>query len=96
MGLWAELKARGARLGGDTGSWVLRMVGKDTFRLSADVVAALIEAGVVTKKPTGKRALATVQEHFVAWKAETSLTMAQLSMVCACSAGEVYDGSNYR
>ncbi len=92
IGLWAALKAGGNRLGGDTGPWVLRMVGRDTFRLSSDVVAALIEAGVVTKKPTGKRDLARTQEAFNAWSTESGLTQGAVSVVLACSTGEIYQG----
>jgi len=93
VGLWEALKKGGSRLGGDTGSWFLRMVGKDSFRLSGDVVAALIDAGVATKKPTGKRALREVQEAFNAWSEQSGLPKAAVSMVLACSVGEVYEGS---
>ncbi len=91
IGLWAALKAGGDRLGGDTGPWFLRLVGKDTFRITGDVVACLMEAGVVTKKPTGKRDLAATQEAFNAWADESGLTLGQVSTVLACSAGEIYD-----
>lgn len=92
VGLWATLKARGSRLGGDTGAWVLRMVGRDTFRLSGDVVAALVEAGVVRKKPTGKADLARTQAAFDTWTAESGLSQGAVSIVLACSTGEVYSG----
>lgn len=39
--LWALLKKRGARLGGNTGAYSLRAMGKDTFLLSQDVEAYL-------------------------------------------------------
>ena len=41
VGLWEALKAGGSRLGGDTGAWFLRLVGRDTFRFSGDVGAAI-------------------------------------------------------
>jgi len=91
IGLWQALKDGGDRLGGDTGAWFLRMVGKDTFRLSGDVVACLVEAGVVDKKPTGKRDLAAAQAAFNEWSAESGLPLAHVSVVLACSAGEVYE-----
>ncbi|HAG41377.1 MAG TPA: 3-methyladenine DNA glycosylase, partial [Pseudoalteromonas sp.] len=31
IGLWAYLKKHGARLGGNTGPYALRALGKDTF-----------------------------------------------------------------
>jgi len=38
IGLWAYLKKHGSRLGGNTGPYALRALGKDTFLLSRDVV----------------------------------------------------------
>lgn len=78
------------RLGGDTGPWVLRLVGYDTFRLSGDVVQCLIDAGVVDKKPTSKKALAATQAAFNAWRDETGLGYGALSVAAARSVGEVY------
>ena len=40
IGLWAWLKKHGARLGGNTGAYSLRVMGKDTFLLSRDVVTS--------------------------------------------------------
>lgn len=90
VGLWAALKAGGDRLGGDTGPWVLRLLGKDTFRLTPDVVAALVEAGVVDKAPTSRKDLAATQQAFSTWKAESGLTLGALSVVLACSTGVIY------
>lgn len=90
LGLWAALKAGGDRLGGDTGPWILRLLGKDTFRLSGDVVAALIEAGVVGRAPSTKAELAAVQAAFNAWRAESGLTNGAISLTLACSTGAIY------
>jgi 3-methyladenine DNA glycosylase Tag len=90
VGLWHHLKTHGNRLGGDTGAWFLRLVGKDTFRLSKDVQAALIEAGVLTKPATSKGAQRRVQEAMNAWAEETGRPLCQLSTILACSTGEVY------
>ncbi|MCB9665315.1 MAG: DNA-3-methyladenine glycosylase I [Alphaproteobacteria bacterium] len=90
VGLWAALKEGGDRLGGDTGPWVLRMLGKDSFRLTSDVVAALQEAGVVDKAPTSRKALAAVQEAMNGWRRETGLSLGALSVVLASSTGVVY------
>lgn len=90
LGLWAALKEGGDRLGGDTGPWVLRLVGRDTFRLTPDAVAAMIEAGVIDRAPTTKATLAATAAAFKAWKAETGLSLGALSMVLACSTGEIY------
>jgi len=87
VGLWQDLKQRGGRLGGNTGPFFLRFVGKDTFMLSADVVNALIAQKVVDKAPTGRRALATVQDAFNTWRAESGRTLAEISRTLACSVG---------
>ena len=85
VGLWDALKQRGDRLGGQTGRFFLRFIGKDTPVLSADVVQALIELGVVDKNPTSKKALARLQEAFSAWHEESGRSMCQISRVLACS-----------
>jgi 3-methyladenine DNA glycosylase Tag len=85
VGLWADLKGRGARLGGQTGRYFLRSIGYDSPVLSADVVRALIAAGVVDKEPTSKKGLAATQAAFVAWQDQTQLPMSAISRVLACS-----------
>ena len=85
VGLWDELKRRGSRLGGQTGRFFLRFVGKDTPVLSADVVTALIAQGVVEKTPTSKKALRQTQDAFNAWRAESGRDLCQISRVLACS-----------
>jgi 3-methyladenine DNA glycosylase Tag len=90
LGLWAALKDGGSRLGGDTGAWVLRLVGRDTFRFSSDVGAALVDAGIVDKPPTGKRAQRAAQDAINAWAEESGLSLGGVSVVLAMSTGEVY------
>lgn len=85
VGLWAELKARGDRLGGQTGRFFLRFVGKETPVLSNDVVRALIGLGVVEKAPTSKKSLAAVQEAFNFWAEESGHNLSQISRVLALS-----------
>jgi 3-methyladenine DNA glycosylase Tag len=88
--LWAALKAGGDRLGGDSGAWFLRLVGKDTFRFSGDVCQALIDAGVVTRKPTGKRDQRKAAEAIDAWSKESGLSLSAVSVVLAKSTGAIY------
>ena len=85
VGLWAELKARGARLGGNTGPMMLRQMGKDTFLITRDTTAGLIAEGIVEKAPTGKGALAKVQAAMNAWREETGRPLCQLSRILALS-----------
>ncbi len=85
VGLWDALKRGGDRLGGQTGRYFLRFVGKDTPVLSADVVQALIQQGVVDKAPTGRKDLASVQTAFNEWRQESGRPLCQISRVLACS-----------
>lgn len=88
-GLFALLKNRGSRLGGNTGQRFLRNVGKDTFVLSKDVVRCLQESGAeIADNPTSNRDLAQVQETFNAWHQQTGLPYSHLSRIAAFSVGE--------
>ena len=89
VGLLALLAKRGARLGGNTGQYLLRFLGWDGFILSRDVIACLRDAGVeLAETPTSQRDLKAIQAQFNAWAAETGLPRAQLSRICAHSVGE--------
>ena len=85
VGLWAELKRRGDRLGGQTGRYFLRFIGRDTPILSNDVVQALIAQGVVDKAPTSKAALASTQAAFNEWRQQSGRSYNEISRVLACS-----------
>jgi 3-methyladenine DNA glycosylase Tag len=87
-GLWKVLKKRGKRLGGETGPSVLRAMGRPTFLLTGDVCAALVEAGVVQRKPTTIGEIAAVQRAFDTWRAESGRDDSALSIVLACSVGQ--------
>lgn len=83
VGLWAELKARGSRLGGNTGPFMLREMGKDTFLLTSDVSRALVGAAVVERPPSGKKDLAKVQAAFTAWREESGEPLCRISRTLA-------------
>jgi len=85
IGLWAELKGRGDRLGGQTGRFFLRFIGRDTPMFSTDVVRALVSQGVVDKEPTSKSALKQTQEAFNHWREESGLSFNEISRVLAFS-----------
>jgi 3-methyladenine DNA glycosylase Tag len=85
------LGKRGTRLGGLTGQYFLRFVGKDSWILNTDVVACLRESGLdISEAPTSKRELRLVQDAFNAWAKETGLPLAHLSRICALSTGANY------
>jgi len=85
VGLWDELRVRGDRLGGQTGRFFLRFVGKDTPLLSPDVVTALERQKVIDKNPTSRKALAEVQRAFNRWHEESGRDLCQISRVLAAS-----------
>ncbi len=87
VGLWSDLAKRFSQLGGASGPSFLRMVGKDTFLLTNDVVRGLVDLEVVQKKPTAKRDLGLVQAAFNEWAEETGREFCQLSRILALSIG---------
>lgn len=64
IGLWRLLAKRGSRLGGRSAAGFLRLVGKDTFLLTDDVVGRLIASGVIDNAPTSQRDMQSVQQAF--------------------------------
>ena len=86
--LWLYLKKNGARLGGNTGPYFLRTVGKDTFLMTRDVVAYLIGQNLIAKQPTSQRDLKLVQETFNEWQQQSGRSMAEISRVISMSIGE--------
>jgi 3-methyladenine DNA glycosylase Tag len=90
-GLFDLLAKRGSRLGGHTGQYVVRFLGKDGFITSKDVVACLRDAGLdIAEAASSKRDLAKVQAQFNAWAEETGLPMMHIARICAMSIGENY------
>lgn len=83
IGLWAWMKKHGSRLGGMTGPRTLRSLGKDSFLLTDHVTQALIEAHVIDKAATSKKAQRAVQEQFNAWKAESGRSFTDMSRILA-------------
>ncbi|WP_340149637.1 DNA-3-methyladenine glycosylase I [uncultured Sneathiella sp.] len=81
IALWDELKIRFKQLGGNSGPYFLRMMGKDGFILTADVVEALNRLKVASGKLTSKTDRATVQAAFNDWHEETGLPHAHLSRI---------------
>lgn len=92
VGLLDVLAKRGSRLGGHTGQYLLRFLGKDSFILSTDVVICLRDAGLdIAESPTSKRDLRAIQAQFNTWSEESGLSLTHLSRICAMSVGENYD-----
>ncbi len=87
IGLWQLFKKRGKQLGGNSGAYFLRMLGKDTFILTDDVIVALKAQGVVDKKPTAQRDLEQVQEAFNQLREQSGRPLCQISRLLAHSIG---------
>ena len=88
IGLWAWLKKNGARLGGNTGPYALRAMGKDTFLLSRDVEGYLrahghIEGGINTKK-----SLVSAQNFFNEMQQQSGLCFQEISQIVSYSVGD--------
>jgi 3-methyladenine DNA glycosylase Tag len=85
VGLLEVLAKRGSRLGGMTGQYLLRFLGRDGYILNTDGLACLRDAGLEIAAVPGKRDLRLIQDTFNAWHAETGLPYAHLSRICAMS-----------
>ena len=89
VGLTAFMARHGSRLGGNTGQYLLRWLGWDTFILSGDMVLALRDAGLdLGANPSSKKDLAAIQAQMNRWVEETGLPRAHISRILAMSIGE--------
>jgi 3-methyladenine DNA glycosylase Tag len=89
VGLTAYLAKHGSRLGGNTGQYFLRWLEWDTFVVSADMAAALRDAGLdIAENPTSKRDLDKIQAQINRWSAESGLPRRHISRILAMSIGE--------
>lgn len=88
VGLWSYLKKHGSRLGGNTGAYALRMLGKDTFILSQDVEAYLRSYGVIEGGLNSQKNHKAIQQQFNVWQQESGLSLQEISKVVAFSCGD--------
>lgn len=84
-GLLAWLGKEGSRLGGTTGQYMLRHMGKDSYVLTSDVVARLQAEGVIDGPATSAKAMKAIQQAFNRWRAESGLTFNTIGRVLAQS-----------
>ncbi|EMJ97158.1 MULTISPECIES: DNA-3-methyladenine glycosylase I [unclassified Leptospira] len=91
IGLLDFLSKHGSRLGGNTGQYFLRFIGRDSFILSSDVILCLRDVGLsLSSTGKSKKDLSAIQKQFNAWAEETGLSYTHLSRICAFSIGENY------
>jgi len=87
-GLWLYLKQHGARLGGNTGPYALRALGKDTFILSRDVEQYFSKRQIISGSATSKRSLKQIQEYFNQLQQQSGRSLQELSRLIAYSVGD--------
>lgn len=85
--LLLALKSDGARLGGTTGQYAMRVMGVDGFILSRDVSARLVAEGVVDKVTPSKKCYLAIQSAFDKWQEESGYSLTQISRILATSIG---------
>jgi 3-methyladenine DNA glycosylase Tag len=87
IGLLTDIKKRGSFLGGTTGQYFLREMGRDSFILSRDVLAALTREQVFTGSPTSKTSLKSIQQAFNTWVDDGGESLTRVSRVLAFTIG---------
>jgi len=92
IGLWAYLKKHGARLGGNTGPYALRAIGKDTFLLTQEIEGYLRAYGVFDGGINSQRSLKQIQQQFNLWQHQSGLSLQEISQIVALSCGENHIG----
>ena len=90
IGLWAYLKKHGARLGGNTGPYGLRTMGKDTFLLTNDVVGYFTKRNIISGSAQSKRSLTAIQQSFNELQQQSSRSLQELSLIISKSVGDNY------
>ena len=88
ISLWQLLKKQGTRLGGNTGPYFLRSIGKDTFLLSNDVQGYLKAKKVVDAGFSSQTGLKQTQAAFNAWQQESGLNLAEISRIISLGVGD--------
>ena len=88
IGLWAWLKKHGARLGGNTGPYTLRQMGKDTFLLSRDIESYLRVHNIIDGGLKSKKSLNAIQAFFNHMQKESGKSLQEISQVIAFSVGD--------
>jgi len=88
IGLWDYLKKEGQRLGGNTGPYALRAIGKDTFLLTRDIEAYFRASKIIDGGLQSKKSLTAIQNSFNQWQSECDLSLTQLSRLVAFATGD--------
>lgn len=86
--LWDYLKIYGARLGGNTGAYALRAMGKDTFILSRDIEGYCRAYEVIDGGLHSKRSHLAIQAMFHQFQEQSGRSFQEISQLVAFSFGD--------
>ncbi|MDF1781199.1 MAG: DNA-3-methyladenine glycosylase I [Alcanivoracaceae bacterium] len=87
VGLWRVLSKQGKQLGGNSAPMFLRMVERDSWVPTRDVVAALVGQGVIDKSAASQRDQKAAQQAFNQWQEESGRPQSHISRVLAFTVG---------
>ena len=87
VGMWILLKKRGKQLGGNSGAAFLRMVGRDTWYPTNDVISVLRAHRIIDKNLSSQRDQRAAQAAFNQWQSESGRPQAHISKVLALTVG---------
>lgn len=87
VGLWRCLFKRGKQLGGNSAPMFLRMVGRDSWVPTTDVVAALVGQGVIDKSAASQRDQKAAQLAFNQWQQESGRPQSHISRILSFTVG---------
>ena len=94
IGLLEVFAKRGSRLGGFSGQYLLRFLGRDSFILTGDLMMCLRDAGVpISEKGTSKKDQKLAQAQINEWAKESGLPLTHISRICALSIGANHDAA---
>ena len=97
IGLLEILDKRGSRLGGFSGQYLLRFLGRDSYILTNDLILCLRDSGVpLSAKGTSKKDMKLAQAQINEWAKETGLPLTHISRICAMSIGENHDAAHLK
>lgn len=94
IGLLEIFAKRGSRLGGFSGQYLLRFLGRDSFILTGDLMMCLRDAGLpISEKGTSKKDQKLAQAQINEWARESGLPLTHISRICSMSIGENHDAA---
>lgn len=88
IGLWDYLKKNGARLGGNTGPYALRFLGKDTFLISRDIEGYFVARDIIQGSSRSKRSVNAIQSQFNVWQQQSGRSLQEISQIVSMSVGD--------